>query len=173
MIQQILAIWSLVPLAFLKPTWTSGRHGSRIAEDGLDNFEHYFTSVWDECNCAVVWAFYGIAFLWDWNENWPFPVLGHNDRKKPLWDAQGKRHSRQGEACLFIHLSNCVVPCCCSSVSKSCLTLCNPMDSSPPGFPVLHPLLEFVQTHVYWVGGAIHPSHPLSPPSPPVRIVTL
>ena len=111
MIQQILAIWSLVPLAFLKPTWTSGRHGSRIAEDGLDNFEHYFTSVWDECNCAVVWAFYGIAFLWNWNENWPFPVLGHNDRKKPLWDAQGKRHSRQGEACLFIHLSNCVVPC--------------------------------------------------------------
>ena len=42
---------------------------------GLENFEHYFTSVWDECNCAVVWAFLGIAFLWDWNENWPFPVL--------------------------------------------------------------------------------------------------
>ena len=33
------------------------------------------TSVWDERNCAVVWAFFGIAFLWDWNENWPFPVL--------------------------------------------------------------------------------------------------
>ena len=32
-------------------------------------------SVWDECNCVVVWAFFGIAFLWDWNENWPFPVL--------------------------------------------------------------------------------------------------
>ena len=42
---------------------------------GLENFEHYFTSMWDECNCAVVWAFFGIAFLWDWNENWPFPVL--------------------------------------------------------------------------------------------------
>ena len=41
----------------------------------LENFEHYFTSVWDECNCAVVWAFFGIAFLWDWNENWLFPVL--------------------------------------------------------------------------------------------------
>ena len=41
----------------------------------LENFEHYFTSVWDECNCAVVWAFFGIAFLSDWNENWPFPVL--------------------------------------------------------------------------------------------------
>ena len=42
---------------------------------GLENFEHYFTSMWDECNCAVVWAFFVIAFLWDWNENWPFPVL--------------------------------------------------------------------------------------------------
>ena len=41
----------------------------------LENFEHYFTSMWDECNCAVVWAFFEIAFLWDWNGNWPFPVL--------------------------------------------------------------------------------------------------
>ena len=41
----------------------------------LENFQHYFASVWDECNCVVVWTFFGIAFLWDWNENWPFPVL--------------------------------------------------------------------------------------------------
>jgi len=41
----------------------------------LENFEHYFAGVWDECNCAVVWTFFGIAFLWDWNENWAFPVL--------------------------------------------------------------------------------------------------
>ena len=46
-----------------------------LLKPGLENFEHYFTSVWDECNCAVVWAFFGIAFLWGWNENWPFPVL--------------------------------------------------------------------------------------------------
>ena len=46
-----------------------------LLKPGLENFEHYFTSVWDECNCAVVWAFFGIAFLWDRNENWPFPVL--------------------------------------------------------------------------------------------------
>ena len=39
-----------------------------------ENFEYCFASLWDECNCAVVWAFFGIAFLWDWNENWPFPV---------------------------------------------------------------------------------------------------
>ena len=37
---------------------------------GLDNIEHYFPSMWDECNCAVVWAFFGIAFLWDWNDLW-------------------------------------------------------------------------------------------------------
>ena len=54
-----LNIWNFTVHILLKP--------------GLENFEHYFTSVWDECNCAVVWAFIGIAFLWDWNENWPFP----------------------------------------------------------------------------------------------------
>ena len=75
MIQQMLAIWSLVPLPFLKPAWTSGSSGSRIAEAWLENFEHYFTSVWDECNYAVVWVFFCIDFLWNWNENWPFPVL--------------------------------------------------------------------------------------------------
>ena len=42
---------------------------------GLENFEHYFASMGDECNCAVVRTFFGIAFLWDWNENRPFPVL--------------------------------------------------------------------------------------------------
>jgi len=46
-----------------------------LLKPGLENFEHYFTSVWDECNYAVIWAFFGIAFLWDWNKNWPFPVL--------------------------------------------------------------------------------------------------
>ena len=46
-----------------------------VLKPGLQNFEHYFANVWDECNCAVVWTFFGIAFLRDWNENWPFPVL--------------------------------------------------------------------------------------------------
>ena len=51
----------------------------------------------------------------------------------------------------------------CCSVTKSCLTLCNPMDCSTPGFPVLHCLLEFVQTHVHRVSDAIQPSHPVAP----------
>ena len=46
-----------------------------LLKPGLENFEHYFASMWDECNCVVIWAFFGIAFLWDWNENWTFPVL--------------------------------------------------------------------------------------------------
>ena len=46
-----------------------------LSKPGLENFEHYVVSMWDKCNCAVVWAFFGIAFLWNWNENWSFPVL--------------------------------------------------------------------------------------------------
>ena len=56
-----LYIWKFLVHVLLKPS--------------LENFEHYFASMWNECNCEVVWTFFGIAFLWDWNENWPFPVL--------------------------------------------------------------------------------------------------
>ena len=53
-----LNVWQFLVHVLLKPS--------------LENFEHYFASVWDECSCVVVWAFLGIAFLWEWNEN---PVL--------------------------------------------------------------------------------------------------
>ena len=56
-----LNIWKFTVHVLLKPD--------------MENFKHYFTSVWDECNCAVVWEFFGIAFLWEWIENWPFQVL--------------------------------------------------------------------------------------------------
>ena len=56
-----LNIWEFFVHILLKPS--------------MENFEHYFASVWNEHNCAVIWTFFGIAFLWDWNENWPFPVL--------------------------------------------------------------------------------------------------
>ena len=67
-----LNIWKFMVHVILKP--------------GLQNFEHYFTSVWVECNCAVVWAFFGITFLWDWNETdicrscghgWVFQICWH------------------------------------------------------------------------------------------------
>ena len=54
-----------------------------------------------------------------------------------------------------------------SSVAQSCPTLCDPMNRSMRGLPVHHQLLEFTQTHVYWVGDAIQPSHCLSSPSLP------
>ena len=51
--------------------------------------------------------------------------------------------------------------------SLSRVWLCNPMGCSIPGFPVLHYILEFAQTHVHWISDAIQLSHPLSPLSPP------
>ena len=70
MIQQTLAIWSLVPLPFLNPVWTFWKFSIHVLlKPGLENFEYYFASMWGECNCAVVWAFFGIAFLRDWRSN--------------------------------------------------------------------------------------------------------
>ena len=56
-----LSIWKFSVDILLKPS--------------LENFEHFFASMWDECNCVVIWTFFSIAFLWDWNENWSFPGL--------------------------------------------------------------------------------------------------
>ena len=56
-----LNIWKFLGHVLLKP--------------GLEDFEHYFTSLWDECSCVVLWTFFGIAFFGYWNENRPFPVL--------------------------------------------------------------------------------------------------
>ena len=66
----------------------------------------------------------------------------------------------------------CTLKCCSCSVAQLCLSLCNPMDCSTPGFPVLHCLPEFAHTHVHWVGDVIQPSHPLSSPSPPALNLT-
>ena len=62
--------------AFFKSSlniWKFSVHA--LLKSNLENFEHYFASMWNECCCVVVWTFFVIAFLWDWNENWPFPVL--------------------------------------------------------------------------------------------------
>ena len=57
-----------------------------------------------------------------------------------------------------------------SSVAQLCLTLCDPVNHSTPGFPVHHQLPESTQTDIHWVGDAIQPSHTLSSPSPPAPI---
>ena len=67
---------------------------------------------------------------------------------------------------MFLEMTLLAV-CCCCSVTQLCPTLCNPMDCSTPGSPVLPHLLERAQTQVHWVDDAIQPSHPLSSTSPP------
>ena len=71
----------------------------------------------------------------------------------------------------FFHASYILVnwtsPPLFSYIALSCLTLCDPMDCSTPGLPVHHQLPELAKTHVHRVSDAIHPSHPLLPPSPP------
>ena len=59
--KSLLNIWEFSVHELLKPS--------------LENFEHYLACLWAECNCVVVWTFFGIAFLWDWNEKWSFPVF--------------------------------------------------------------------------------------------------
>ena len=60
-----LNIWKFMVHVLLKPS--------------LENSEHHFANMWDECSCVVVWTFFGIAFLWNWNENWPFLVLSQEE----------------------------------------------------------------------------------------------
>ena len=71
-----------------------------------------------------------------------------------------------GCACYLVNGSLPFHTLCCCSVTKSCPTLCNPMDCSMPGFPVHHQLLELAQPHVHWVSDAIQLSCPLSSSSP-------
>ena len=104
MIQGMLAIWCLVPWPFLNLACTSG----------TSQFTYYWSLAWRilsitllvcEMSTLVVWAFFGIAFLWDWNENWPFPVLWPLLRfpnlladfptELPYWNANGKKDGKQ------------------------------------------------------------------------------
>ena len=66
------------------------------------------------------------------------------------------RHQYSSWCCLVLVVVHCVV-------AKSCPTFCDPKNCSTPGFPVLHYLPEFAQTHVHWVSDAIQPSHPVAP----------
>ena len=76
LIQQMLAIWSLVPLSFLNLPCTSGSSWFMKCWSLAWTFEH-LADMWNECSCAVVWTFFGAALLWDWNENWHFQSCGH------------------------------------------------------------------------------------------------
>ena len=72
--------------------------------------------------------------------------------------------------CLPLQISGSLKICCCS-ITQSCPTLCDPMDCSMPGLPVLHHLLEFTQVHVLFISDAIQPSHLLLPSFPSAFIL--
>ena len=55
-----LYIWYFLVHILLKPS--------------LKDFENYLASMWNECNCMAIWTFFSIALLWNWNENWLFPI---------------------------------------------------------------------------------------------------
>ena len=70
-------VGNLIPgsFAFSKSSLNIWKFSVHVLLTGLENFEHYFASLWNDCHCVVVWVFFSIIFLWDGNENWPFRVL--------------------------------------------------------------------------------------------------
>ena len=102
---------------------------------------------------------YKVICLW-------FPGLAFS---MPLFPSRSTAHHhlRYQARSQWASSSSFCLLCCCCSVTKSCLTLYDPMGCSTPGFPVLHYLPEFAQAHVHWVRDAIWSSHPLLLPSPP------
>ena len=90
--------------------------------------------------------------------------VGGRETRSPGRGVEGKKGS--GFSSGSVEAVPRLFKVCCCSVAKSCPTLCDPMDCSTPGFPVLHCLPEFAQIHVCWVGDAIQPSHSLPSSSP-------
>ena len=106
-------------------------------------FQHFKVAIWT---------------MWKSRKHRQFSSLLNNNKKvRP----EGI-HNNQPE----MMVTGCSASVQFSSVTQSCLTLCDPMDCSTPGHPVHHQLPEFTKTHVHWIGGAIQSSHLLSSPSP-------
>ena len=125
--------------------------------------------------------------MWVWSMNWEDilekDMATHSSilaRKIPRIEEPGYLqsigwHNQTQLKWLSMHTQGChthththiYVYSCCYSVAQLGLTLCESTDCSMPGFPVLHYLLELVQTHVHRIGDAIQPSWTLSSPCPP------
>ena len=106
------------------------------------------------------WLWIGGLLIWCIRKGWAL--------SRPwewLWFLSYKKQNELRSSILLKAVHTTGAGCC--SVSQSCQTLCDPMDHSTPGSPVLRYLPEFTQTHIHWVDDAIQPSHPLSSPSPP------
>ena len=89
-----------------------------------------------------------------------FPTQGLNPHLSSFlqWQTSSSSLAQHGKPRTIVQFS---------SVTQSCLTLCDPMNHSMPGLPVHHQLPDFTQTHVHRVGDVFQPSHPLLSPFPP------
>ena len=113
---------------------------------------HFWTSMaTSELPSSLVSTPTIVSLAWEWTPQNPSVLY-----------KQQKVNGLNGIAALLAFISSVQF----SSVTQSCPTLCNPMDCSTPDFPVHHQLLELTETHVYWVGDAIQPSHPMVSPFP-------
>ena len=98
--------WISRSSAFSKPILYNLKFSVHVLlKPSLKNFEHYFASMRNQCNCAVVWTFFGIAFLWNWNENRPFPTWGHCWVFQICWNIECStlKHHLLGFEMLFSH----------------------------------------------------------------------
>ena len=119
-----------------------------------------------------MWRQVSLCWNWQWFLGYDPKNTGSRSKTRQMgyiilkncYTTEGKDNPCNGRKCLqMIYLFRCGGGC---SVTKSCSALCNPIDCSMPGFPVLHRLPDFAKTHVHGVGDAILLSHPLLPPPP-------
>ena len=120
----------------------------------------YTIQCWSSVTCLQCFSIHPVSS--PAGSYWPFNVslcdmlqsnVSKIIKKKKIKKNKEKNHSLRGDQF--------------SSVAHSCPTLCYPMNRSKPGLPVHHQVPWVTQTHVHWVGVTIHPSHPLTSPSPP------
>ena len=111
-----LNIWKFTVHILLKP--------------GLENFEHYFTSVWNDCNRVVVWAFFGMAFLCFSIDH----IKSRSERGSGEW--LGHFISWLSLCRMILSWLGTSAAAAAAKSLQSCPTLCDPIDSSPPGCPI-------------------------------------
>ena len=159
-----------------------------LLESGLEIFAHYLTSMWDEYNCIVVWAFFGMPFFGIRMKTGLFPSCCHCWVLQICWHIECSTFTASyfriwssstgipsPPLAFFVmmlpkaHLTSHsrMFGSQFSSVqSLSLVWLFATLESHHTRPPVHHQLLEFTQTHVHRVGDTIQPSHPLLSPSP-------
>ena len=139
-----------------------------VTEYNSERSHSHLPNLIPESMCSGTWRQYHYSILQDTILS--LKVLSHNWHHNWVSSKQFHCEARAASSRWWNLWQDLLIYRCkftqFSSVSQSCLTLCDAMDCSMPGFPVHHQLLEFTQTPVHWVSDAIQPTHPLLPPSP-------